>query len=59
MLCPKCSMRTAVSDSRTEGDSTIRTRECWECGYRFKTEEKFLRKVRKWKRKGGVPFEDR
>lgn len=57
MLCPKCSMRTLVINSRREEKAIIRTRKCLGCGYRFKTDECFFCEVRKMK--GGVPLEER
>lgn len=39
MTCPKCNEKTRVIDSTTGEDSTIRRRECVECGFRFSTIE--------------------
>lgn len=39
MTCPKCNEKTRVIDSTTDEDSTIRRRECVECGFRFSTIE--------------------
>lgn len=46
MRCPKCtSIEDKVIDSRIskEGTSIRRRRECTECGYRFTTQESFVR----------------
>jgi transcriptional regulator NrdR family protein len=39
MTCPECNGKTKVVDSRTDEDSTLRRRECIDCGYRFSTVE--------------------
>lgn len=38
ILCPKCSNKTRVTDSREQH----RSRACKSCGYRFKTKEAVL-----------------
>ena len=41
MKCPKCgSEKSAVVDSRSDGDTTRRRRECQACGFRFSTYER-------------------
>ena len=41
MKCPKCgSEKSAVIDSRSDGDTTRRRRECQSCEYRFSTYER-------------------
>lgn len=39
MLCPVCGGKTAVIDSRGQGDEVIRRRKCRECEHRFTTIE--------------------
>ena len=39
MNCPVCGEKTKVIDSRSDCESVERTRQCVECGYRFKTIE--------------------
>lgn len=40
MNCPKCgSERIRVVDTKSDRESTIRTRVCKSCGYRYKTIE--------------------
>lgn len=50
LLCPKCNGATAVYNSRSKPNNTIRRhRECLHCGFRFTTREfvadKSLKKV--------------
>ena len=46
MRCPKCgSDRSLVIDSRSDGTSTRRRRECPECQYRFSTYERIERSL--------------
>ena len=42
MICPKCSGKTKVVDTRALAGNSRRRRECLACGYRFSTEEKIL-----------------
>lgn len=42
MLCPKCTSKTGVKDSRTSKQGITRRRACEKCGYRFTTEEKIV-----------------
>lgn len=58
MLCPKCSMRTFVKETRDARNATIRICECCECGYCFMTSECFLR-VEKKEKERSVPLADR
>lgn len=40
MNCPKCgSERLRIVDTKSDSESTIRTRVCKSCGYRYKTIE--------------------
>lgn len=39
MNCPKCGGSTKVVDSRTNCESTRRTRKCHDCGYTYPTVE--------------------
>ena len=46
MKCPRCgSERSLVIDSRSDGTSTRRRRECPECQYRFSTYERIERSL--------------
>lgn len=51
MKCPKCGEETKVYDKRwfnirnTKCGYDMRRRECKKCGYRFITEENYIRKV--------------
>lgn len=46
MKCPKCGYsKTKVTDSRREGDSIRRKRECINCNYKFKTYEKVVEEL--------------
>lgn len=55
MKCPKCRGETRVYDKRwfpimnTKCGYDMRRRECKRCGYRFLTEETFLRKIERVK----------
>lgn len=39
MICPKCSSKTKVTDSRVVDEMVFRKRMCIECGFKFTTEE--------------------
>lgn len=39
MICPICSSKTRIVDSRKRGDCVIRRRECTSCKFRFTTIE--------------------
>ena len=39
MNCPKCGMRTTVTETRQVGRDVIRVRICKSCNYRFYTTE--------------------
>lgn len=39
MTCPVCGGQTRITDSRSDGETVRRRRECRECGHRFTTRE--------------------
>ena len=39
MTCQVCGGKTHITNSRSDGETVRRRRECLECGYRFTTEE--------------------
>ena len=39
MTCPLCGGKTHITDSRSDGETVRRRRECLECKHRFTTKE--------------------
>lgn len=52
MICPKCQSETQsmVLYSKEKGDVVYRRRKCLACGYKYVTEEKFLKRVRRYQK---------
>lgn len=45
IYCPRCQSETIVYDSRPTTEGTIRRRKCKNCGFRFRTTEKYTGRV--------------
>lgn len=39
MTCPVCGSKTHIVNSRSDGETVRRRRECLDCGHRFTTRE--------------------